>query len=298
MIKVGVLAEDLSFDKETQAALKKFVKDLQEQISFFHLKPEDYLSEINTKKNPPDVDVVLTRTGLSDRLDDYKKELNALNNLNKTKIPLVNNPLSAEICASKLRQLSIARASGVQIPESYGINAKNAVNISKKLGFPMVIKNSYGYGGKSVYLVNNEKETLNLIKKNKDQILLAQKYLDLRKKKDYRVVIIDGKAVGGVIREAKTGDFRANVALGGVRKFFRPNKKIAAIALRLYKKLSMDMGSIDFLIYKNKYYFIESNATVGIRDLPVVKALFKLIKKKVDHSKKRPLDKKDQAGII
>mgnify|MGYP001158458068 FL=1 len=73
----------------------------------------------------------------------------------------------------------------------------------------------------------------NKIKKN---YIIAQKYLDVEKHGDMRVIIYNGKVYNkGLLRFPKKGEFRANLACGG-------NYKIASVEKSMLKHLEITAG--------------------------------------------------------
>ena len=86
--------------------------------------------------------------------------------------------------------------------------------IENNLGYPMVVKTSYGSCGTGVYLIENRDQLQSVMQKLKTQPHLYQEYVDAKKGQDVRVIVIGGKMVAAM-RRINDNDFRSNVALGG-----------------------------------------------------------------------------------
>ena len=79
----------------------------------------------------------------------------------------------------------------------------------------MVVKTSYGSFGKGVYLVHGMSELQAISEKLLYVPHLYQQFAEGCKGQDIRIIVIGGKAVGGIMRQAEQGEFRSNVELGG-----------------------------------------------------------------------------------
>lgn len=114
------------------------------------------------------------------------------------------------------------------------------------LGFPLVIKERFGSFGEQVYLVNDVEELKQLLTKVGDSPLLAQTYIDYEKGVDYRVYVINGKAVLAVKRENKD-DFRSNVNQGGVMSEVFLDKKMEEVATKAAKATQCVYAGVDLI---------------------------------------------------
>lgn len=283
-IVVGVLADSLTPSSDTMSCLEKFVKELSYPIIFKHLSPTLFFNPLDAQKNLKNIDLVYTRMSLSGDFKLYSRELEAALIIEIFgQKPLINRSCSDRLANDKFAQLVIAKKTGALMPRSAILDEGNLVDIVKLFKLPLIIKGNFGYGGAKVALAKSKDDLLKMLvcSQATAEILIAQEYLPLKTIKDYRVYIVDEKVVGGLIRTGRKGDFRANTALGGSREFFQPDIDLKQQALRIFKAFNLDIGSVDFLLYQGKYYFIEVNPSIAIKDKPVAEALFKLIQKKI-----------------
>lgn len=123
-------------------------------------------------------------------------------------------------------------------------------NLEKIIGYPMIIKTSYGSCGSGIYKVNNRDELLPVMENLKTSPHMFQEYLGKEVGKDIRVIVIGGKAVAGMLR-SNENDFRSNLALGGKgEKIDLESQKFIEIkdtAERVAKALSLDYCGVDIL---------------------------------------------------
>ena len=117
---------------------------------------------------------------------------------------------------------------------------------ARRLGFPLVVKESYGSMGTGVMLAENatELEKISLETANKPH--LYQQYLSARKGTDVRVIVIGGKVASAMERHNPC-DFRSNLALGGTGKEIALSDEFAEAAERAAKILKLDYCGVDLL---------------------------------------------------
>jgi glutathione synthase len=66
---------------------------------------------------------------------------------------------------------------------------------------------------------------------------MAQKFLPEISKGDKRIILIDGKAVGGISRMAKAGEIRSNLHIGGTAQKTNLSKRDLEICKRIGPEL-------------------------------------------------------------
>ena len=170
---------------------------------------------------------------------------------------LFNPSKAVETCDDKMRTFLALKNSGLRFPDTvsaplcYTKDAK--VNrpflrfVEKTLGFPVVVKKSYGSFGEGVRLAKTFEELETVAQEWLHQPHFFQKYIAESKGKDLRVIVVGGKAIGSMERRAQGDEFRSNVELGGVGVAVDlPDayKKAAELAAT---KLELDYCGVDLL---------------------------------------------------
>lgn len=129
------------------------------------------------------------------------------------------------------------------------------------LGYPVIAKHEKGYQGKSVRKFENKKELEKWVKKIDEKNLgmfLWQKCLPTRW--DIRVVIVGGKAIGGMKRSAVGEEFRSNFSLGGAVESWDLSEEERNLAEKVAKVCGLDYGGVDIMKdEKGKNYILEVN---------------------------------------
>ena len=199
---------------------------------------------------------------------DKDKYLSA--ELDKLSVRLFNSHNAVRLCDDKAETIIALSGKGLNIPDtvfgalSYS-DCDNADElslkaVSEKLGFPLVVKESFGSMGKGVYLARDFSELKEIFFKVNNKPHLFQRYLPYAFGTDIRVIVIGGKVIGA-IKRVNENDFRSNVALGGVAEKFDLPKDYKAAAIKAASVLGLDYCGVDLLIGEGgKPYICEVNS--------------------------------------
>ena len=137
--------------------------------------------------------------------------------------------------------------------------------VGEKLGYPVVVKKCFGAFGREVYLARNDKELAELRARLLPEPHLYQKYIECDHE-DIRVITIGGKAVAAMKRRATAqGEFRANIALGGVGERLEPTDEIRTLAEKAATTLGLEYAGVDLLFDGEKYLVAEVNSNAHFR---------------------------------
>lgn len=171
---------------------------------------------------------------------------------------LFNSAEAVEICDDKLSTYLALSGCGLRLAASIpaplcytkGVIEPNPSfldTVAKRLQFPLVAKKSYGSFGAGVRLVNDMAELKETELAWLYEPHFYQEYVEESKGKDYRIIVIGGKAVGCMERQAKQGEFRSNIELGGAGKVANPSKVYWQAAEFAAKTLGLDYCGVDLL---------------------------------------------------
>lgn len=176
--------------------------------------------------------------------------------LEKLGIRLFNSHNAIRVCDDKAETYIALAGKGVNIPDTIfgalcysaqdSIADEFADKIIEKLSLPMIVKECYGSMGKGIYLAKDKDELLSVMEKVKLKPHLFQKYIDVEKGVDYRVIVIGGKAIASMKRRNDT-DFRSNIARGGFGEEVELPAEYIKTAENCAKILGLDYCGVDLL---------------------------------------------------
>ena len=142
--------------------------------------------------------------------------------------------------------------------------------VGEELGYPVVVKKCFGAFGKEVYLAKDEEELVALRARFLGEPHLYQRYVECGRS-DIRVITIGGKAVAAMKRKATTpGEFRANIALGGVGEKTDLTEEMRSLAERASMMLSLEYAGVDLLFDGEKHLVAEVNSNAHFRKIEEV----------------------------
>lgn len=127
--------------------------------------------------------------------------------------------------------------------------------------YPIIAKHEKGYQGKSVRKFENRGEMEKFVNKINEKNLgmfLWQKYLPT--KWDIRVIVLNGKAIGGMKRSAVGDEFRSNFSLGGAVEKWELSENDKELAEKVARVCGLDYCGVDIMKDENdKSYILEVN---------------------------------------
>lgn len=189
--------------------------------------------------------------------------------LEKTGLRLFNSHAAVRVCDDKMETHLALSGCGVPMPETvagllcYDSGAKTSAAelnfLEKKLGYPVVVKESFGSLGKGVYKADGRAELEAVMNKLKRCPHLFQKFIASSAGKDVRVIVVGGKAVAAMQR-ISAGDFRSNLELGGTAKPYKIDDCLRDMCELTAKTLNLDYCGIDVLFGENGYLVCEVNS--------------------------------------
>ena len=193
--------------------------------------------------------------------------------LEKSGLRLFNSHAAVRVCDDKMETHLALSGNGIPMPPTVGgllcydaeAQVKGLDFIEKTLGYPVIVKESYGSLGNGVYKADDRNALEALCEKLKCTPHLFQKFISSSAGKDVRVIVIGGKAVAAMQRKSDT-DFRSNLELGGTAKPVEIDDCLRDMCELTAKTLDLDYCGIDVLYGENGGYLVcevNSNAFFG-----------------------------------
>lgn len=153
---------------------------------------------------------------------------------------------------------------GLPVPKTFFLGKYNTEkthilveNYISEFNFPLIIKATNGSKGEWVFKCNSKEQIYEVMKKDPHREFLMQELLG--NKEDIRVIALDGKILGGMLKKAQGEEFRTNVAQGGVTEVFEVNEEISKIVLKACKILNINFAGVDIILDNGKPYILEVN---------------------------------------
>ncbi len=189
--------------------------------------------------------------------------------LEKAGIRLFNSAQAIELCDDKMTTALALSNSGIPMPktlpgllcydESAPLNEQALRIVEEELGYPVIVKSSFGSMGTGVFKAENFEQLKGAASALKMQPHLFQQYITESAGRDIRVIVIGGKAVAAMER-ISGGDFRSNIAIGGRGLKIDMPVQVKEMAEKAAALLNLDYCGADILFGKEGFYLCEVNS--------------------------------------
>ncbi|HEX8974076.1 MAG TPA: RimK family alpha-L-glutamate ligase [Patescibacteria group bacterium] len=167
-------------------------------------------------------------------------------------------------------------ANGIPTPKTALLQTESINEaVSYVGGYPCVIKKNISSQGKHVEIVRDENDIHEFVKNtigsgfertlvgkvpNGTYSFQLQEYIAESAGSDYRVLVLNGKILGCIKREASEG-FKANISLGGSAKKIEIDSEMKDLVEKIVKAGKLFYAGIDFIKGKDGYLAIEINTS-------------------------------------
>ena len=237
------LPSTLSFDSQTNV-LKglvkkiKLKKEIKNHFEILEEKSENLTNfdVILVRQDPPFDMNYITSTYLLEKI--------------KNKVLILNNPSEIRNCPEKL---FVTEFADLTPPTLITSNLEEIKEFQQK-NRDIILKPLYACGGEGIVLIKEKDVNLSsifsLLIKTYQTPLIAQKFLPEIAQGDKRIILVNGKAVGGISRIAKEGDVRSNLHIGGRAEKLILSKRDAEICDKIspeLKKRGLFLVGIDVI---------------------------------------------------
>lgn len=217
-------------------------------------------------------DAALVRTIPAGSLEQIVFRMDVLHAFAATGRPVLNPPRAVETCVDKHLTDVRLRAAGLPVPDTVVCQtADDALAGFEALGGDVVVKPLFGAEGRGMVRVTDRElawRTFRAIEQT-GGVLYLQRFVR-HPGWDVRAFVIGGRVVAAMKRSAR-GDWRTNVAQGGLGEPAAVNDEQAALALRAAAALGTDAAGVDLLQGPaGEWYVLEVNAVPGWRALAPV----------------------------
>jgi RimK family alpha-L-glutamate ligase len=220
-------------------------------------------------------DFVFPRTGAG--TDYYDMAL--IRHLERLSVPVVNSSEAIAVARDKLHTMEVLVYHKLPTPNT--MLAKFPLNlelIAEEFQFPLIVKSIAGSRGKGVFLCETPGQMEDLmdileLSKKEDVYYVIQEFVAGSKGKDIRVMIVGGRAIGAILREAQAGRYKANISRGGLGKPFELNPEVEWLSIEAARVLGLDIAGVDILFDGEGYKVCEANSGPGFNGFEMTTGL-------------------------
>ena len=187
-------------------------------------------------------------------------------------VPVINGSDAIDNVKDKLYSHQILAQSNLDIPKTMLLKHPIDVDfVQKHLGFPVIVKTISGSYGRGVFLAETKKQFKQLLTMAEltkpGYNIIIQEFIKDTWGKDLRVLVVNNKVVGCMMRQATDDDFRANITRGGEGIPYEVNEQIEWLSSESSKALDLDIAGVDLLFSGEGYKICEVNSNPGFEGM-------------------------------
>lgn len=212
------------------------------------------------------------------------------------------NHSDAISCArDKLRSMQLLSCKGIGLPTTAFAHAPDDIKGVIKMvdGAPLVIKLLEGTQGIGVVLAETNQAAESVIDAfwGLQANILIQEYIKEAGGSDIRCFVVGGKVVAAMQRQAREGEFRANLHRGGTASPVELTEEERSMAVQAARTIGLDVAGVDMLRSKRGPLVIEVNSSPGLEGIEassgrdIAGAMIQYIEENAEPRKGKPLGK-------
>jgi RimK family alpha-L-glutamate ligase len=213
-------------------------------------------------------EIVLGRVDVSPSLDGPQNGLDGLRELAAAGTLVLNRADALLVAHDKRETARLLAACGLPHPRTTWVPPGGDL---PELDLPFVLKPRFGSWGTDVLRCRTRRELRHAVARVRRRPwfwahgVVAQELLPTPAA-DLRLVVAGGAVVGAVAREPAPGEWRTNVALGGVRRPVEPPAEAMRLALAAAAAAGLDLVGVDLLPTPSGWTILELNGCVDLAD--------------------------------
>lgn len=183
----------------------------------------------------------------------------------------INESVAISRSRDKLRSLQLLSRKGIGLPRTGFASKPDKVDdvIKNVGGAPVVIKLLEGTQGIGVVLAETKKAAESMIEAfmGLKANILVQEYIKEAGGADIRCLVVGGKVVAAMKRQAAAGEFRSNLHRGGSAEIVKLTPSERKTAVDAAKVMGLNMCGVDILRSNNGPVVMEVNSSPGLEGI-------------------------------
>jgi ribosomal protein S6--L-glutamate ligase len=183
----------------------------------------------------------------------------------------INESVAISRSRDKLRSLQLLSRKGIGMPRTgFAHHADKIDDLIKNVGgAPVVIKLLEGTQGIGVVLADTQKTAEAIIEAfmGLNANILVQEYIKEAGGADIRCLVVGGKVIAAMKRQAAEGEFRSNLHRGGSASIVRLSPAERKTAVDAAKTMGLNMCGVDILRANSGPVVMEVNSSPGLEGI-------------------------------
>ncbi|MFT5258339.1 MAG: ribosomal protein S6--L-glutamate ligase [Saprospiraceae bacterium] len=183
----------------------------------------------------------------------------------------LNESVAITRSRDKLRSLQLLSRRGIGLPlTGFASRPDDIKDVIKMVGgAPLVVKLLEGTQGIGVVLAETQKAAESVIEgfMGVKAHIMVQEYIKEAKGADIRCLVVGGKVVAAMKRQAAEGEFRSNLHRGGSSSLIKITPEERSTAVRAAKIMGLNVSGVDLLRSNHGPVVMEVNSSPGLQGI-------------------------------
>ena len=214
-----------------------------------------------------DVEAVIPRVGAS--ITFYGTAV--VRQFEMTGVFCLNDSVAITRSRDKLRSLQLLARRGIGLPVTgFAHSTQYTEDLIEMVGgTPLVLKLLEGTQGIGVVLAETRKAAESVIEafRGLDANILVQEYIEESAGSDIRGLVVGGRVVAAMKRQAKSGEFRSNLHRGGTASEIEITDDERSTAVRAARIMGLNAAGVDLLRSAHGPMVMEVNSSPGLEGI-------------------------------
>ena len=215
----------------------------------------------------PHADLVIPRIGAS--ITNYG--LAVVRQFDLMGVPVLNNAIAIARSRDKLRAMQLLTKKDIDVPRTVCARTPESVDVALSFigGTPAIVKLQQGAQGIGTMIAETPQAVTSLLETlwAMGQDIILQEYISESKGRDYRAIVVGGRVVATMRRQAKKGEFRSNLHRGGAGVRVKMDKRYSQAAVASVKVMGLEVAGVDMLEGRDGPKILEINSSPGLEGI-------------------------------
>ncbi len=172
---------------------------------------------------------------------------------------------------SRLRAMQLLTKKNIDVPTTVCARTPDSIDAALQLvgGPPLIIKLQQGAQGIGTMIAETPQAVTSLLETlwAMGQDIILQEYIRESKGRDTRAIVVGGRVVAAMRRQAKAGEFRSNLHRGGLGVRVELDKSYAQAAISATHIMGLEVAGVDMLESRKGPKILEINSSPGLEGI-------------------------------
>ena len=213
------------------------------------------------------VDLVLPRIGAS--ITNYG--LAVVRQFDLMGIPVLNTALAIARSRDKLRAMQLLTKRNIDVPVTVCARTPDSIDLALAHvgGPPVIVKLQQGAQGIGTMIAETTQAVTSLLETlwAMGQDIVLQQYIAEAKGRDLRAIVVGGRVVAAMRRQAKAGEFRSNLHRGGLGVRVDLDARVRRVAIAATRVMGLEVAGVDMLETREGPKILEINSSPGLEGI-------------------------------